>query len=264
MILNDLLPKMRMGFKESEVSRAKHEEQLELWKKYKTGDKKALGKLINSLSPLIESNVQKYVGAPIPKSALWAEGVKLTIQALDSYSPEMGTNIATHVSNYLKKLYRFVGQYQNVGRIPEHRISKISVLKEAMDRLQDELGREPTVEELADDLKWPITEVERLKREIAKDLLVPDITPTDSYTLTQYFDVSSPETNIAFFYTNYLDPEEQRLFERLVGFGRPREYLSSIAREEAKRLKKPEDEVYRMLYSRKQKIEEKLDKFLNG
>ena len=251
--------------KEAETRAQQHEIQMSLYKEYaKTRDPKVFNKIIQSLNPLIESKVRVYAAAPIPRDALYAEAVKLTKQALDSFNPSKGVKISTHVNNYLQKLYRFTANYQNVGRIPEHRISKISVLKEAMDRLSDELGREPTVEELSDDLGWPISEVERLKRELAKDLLVPDITPTEGFSLSSILDVSPQTSYISYFYAQQLTPEEKRLFEKLVGYGTVAQSLASIAREEAKRKRTNEHDEYARLYKIKQRIEKKLDEFLNG
>lgn len=75
----------------------------------------------------------------------------LALQAFDTYDPAKG-KLNTHVMNYLKHLQRYVLDYQNVGKIPEHRGIAISKFQNRQSELQDNLGREPNVKELADEL----------------------------------------------------------------------------------------------------------------
>ena len=146
------------------------ERELELWKKYKAGSRQALIQLLDSLAPLIHGQVGKYAGVGLPRVSIEMEAKRLTIQALDSYDPSFGTQLNTHVTNYLKKIQRYVITYQNVAHIPEPRAIAIGRYNTIYENLESEKGREPTVAELADEMQWPASEVERFQVEQRKDL----------------------------------------------------------------------------------------------
>ena len=146
------------------------ERELELWKKYKAGNKQALIQLLDSLAPLIHGQVGKYAGVGLPRVSIEMEAKRLTIQALDSYDPKFGTQLNTHVTNYLKKIQRYVITYQNVAHIPEPRAIALGRYQTIYENLESEKGREPTVTELADAMHWSPLEIERLQVEQRKDL----------------------------------------------------------------------------------------------
>lgn len=150
---------------------AKKEKELELWKKYKEqGDKEAKRELISSLTPLIRSQANKYKNSGLPYPALELEGRKLTSIAIDNYDPNQGAALNTWVTTNLRKLSRYTNQYQNVGSIPEPRALMLGRYHAIYSNLEDEKGREPTVEELADAMHIPAVEVHRLQSEIRSDL----------------------------------------------------------------------------------------------
>lgn len=146
------------------------ERELELWKRYKTGDNRALIELLESLAPLIHGQVGKFAGVGLPRVSIEMEAKRLTIQALDTYDPNFGTQLNTHITNYLKKIQRYVIKHQNVAQIPEPRAIALGRYTTIYENLESEKGREPTVSELADEMKWSPLEVERLQVEQRKDL----------------------------------------------------------------------------------------------
>lgn len=147
------------------------EEEFKLFEKYKKeNDKGAKKELIKSLTPLIRSQVGKYKASGLPYDALELEGRRLASQALDTYDPNMGTQINTHVTNYLQKLYRFTSENQNVGYIPEPRTILLGKYKTIYSNLEEEKGREPTITELSDAMSISQAEVQRIQSEQRKDL----------------------------------------------------------------------------------------------
>ena len=147
------------------------EREFELWKRYKVGDQIAGQMLIKSLAPIINQQVSKFAGVTLPRVAIEMEAKKLMYQAFDTYDPSKA-QLNTHVINYLKKLQRFVINYQNVGHIPEPRAMQIGRYNTIFENIESEKGREPTVEELADSMSWPMSEVEKLQIELRKDLSI--------------------------------------------------------------------------------------------
>jgi len=97
------------------------EQEMALFEKYRDGSITAKYKLLDSLNPIITSQVNKYAGSGLPPSALKLEAKRLTNKAIQSYDPNKA-QLNTHVINNLKKLSRFVMNYQNIGHIPEPRV----------------------------------------------------------------------------------------------------------------------------------------------
>tara|TARA_Y100000310_G_C20585684_1_gene765289 strand:- start:619 stop:1275 length:657 start_codon:yes stop_codon:yes gene_type:complete len=139
--------------------------------------------LLESLAPLIQSQVGKFAGVGLPRASIEMEAKRLTILALDSYDPAKA-QMNTHIINYLKKLQRHVITYQNVARIPEPRAIGIGKYQTIYDNLESEKGREPTITELADAMVWPTSEIERFQSEQRKDL---SMTPADDSTTGFYY-----------------------------------------------------------------------------
>ena len=113
------------------------------------------------------SNVNKYSGQRIPKSAIMAEAEKLALNAFNTYNPAMGASLATHLSNSLMKLYSFVARYGDIAKVPEKRYSGIRRFNDAENFLRNKLKREANAAEIADYLGIPISEVGRYREESA-------------------------------------------------------------------------------------------------
>lgn len=147
-------------------------DELELWKKYKnTGDKHALSQLMLSMKPLVKSRVAPWTkNSPLPTSAVEAEGMKLLRHAIDTYDPIKGAQLKTHAWHGLNKIHRYGYTYQNVGSIPEPRAAKVGSYQNAEEMLKDKFGREPTVEELNDELGWGISDIKAMREELRRDL----------------------------------------------------------------------------------------------
>lgn len=203
---------------------AKQQEELELWNKYRyQNDLKAGQELIKSLAPVINQQVAKYAGVALPKASIELEAKKLVYKALDTYDPRQ-SQLNTHVFNYLKKLQRFVINYQNVGHIPEPRARQIGRYNTIYDNLESEKGREPTTIELADAMSWPVAEVEKLQLELRSDLSI-DTGSGDDEEMGRFFEFMSnpysPEQfkvkqAIEFVYYD-VDPIDKKIMEYSFG-----------------------------------------------
>jgi DNA-directed RNA polymerase specialized sigma subunit len=146
---------------------------LKLWEDWQQrGKKKAeLQPLFNQFQGTLEKQVNTYANkVNIPPSAIRANVHQNFIEALDSYDPNRGTKLNTHVYNQLQKTKRFIAQNQNFARLPEPMIYRIGDFERAEDQLKQQLNRDPTTMEMADKLKWPTTHVERMRKSLRKDL----------------------------------------------------------------------------------------------
>ena len=150
---------------------ATKEQEFEVWNRWRQDkSNENLKHVLKVLEPTIATNTNKMTGN-LPKSAVRAQMIGLTIKYLDDYDPEK-SKLNTYIENTAgQKLHRYVYEHQNMGKIPEPRISKIGVYNRVKSNLEDQYGRPPTSSELGDELKWPKRQVELFEKETRKDLI---------------------------------------------------------------------------------------------
>jgi len=189
----------------------RQQQDLELWKEWRrTNNPATLEKLLKRLQPLIYREVNKW-GSTVPPAALESKGRLLTVEALKSYDPNRRAAIGTHVTSRLRKLSRHVYPHQNVVRLPENKQLMFNTVAVAENRLQDELGRDPSVEELADELKWTPRKVSDFQRSFGRRELVE--------SEGAFIDSDEGESTLTDFFYHGLPPNDQRLFEDITGYG---------------------------------------------
>ena len=189
----------------------RQEQDFALWQRWKkTNDSADLTALLTRLQPLIQREVGKW-GSAVPAVALEAKGRELTVEALRTYNPTMGAAIGTHVTSRLRKLSRYVYPYQNVARLPENKQLLFNTFTVASSRLYDDLGREPTTEEMADELKWTPKKVADFNRSFSRRELVE----SEGSSL-EIDEATSPMVD---FYYHGLAPDDKLLFEAITGYG---------------------------------------------
>lgn len=206
--------------------------EIELFNKYKTGDIDAKKELINSLTPLIVSQSNKFAASGLPPIAVKLEGQRLAAQAIDTYDPTK-SQLNTHVINYLQKLSRFVTNYQNVGHIPEPRALLIGKYKTVYANLEADKGRAPTAYELADAMDISIEEIDRLQTELRNDLSTSITAENDE---TGFYEFVAPlsydpkiKEAIDFVYFD-ADPIDKKILEYTLGlYGNPKKKGKEIA-----------------------------------
>lgn len=215
-----------MTMEEKGAADAVRAQELSLWKEWKKGQSpQVLGQLIDSVSPVIHSTVNKFSTVPLPKSAIEAEAKKQAIRAFETYNPRMGASLGTHLHNYMRKVNRFVYEHQNIGRIPEHRITQIGTYQAVKGELRDRLGRDASAAELADELGWSLAEVERIERELRRE--IPESAVLDS---DFSFLVADEASKLLGFIYYELTPQEKVVFEYLTGWaGKPKLTEDEIA-----------------------------------
>jgi DNA-directed RNA polymerase specialized sigma subunit len=148
--------------------RSKDRELFDRWKQ--TGSKTDLGKLVNQLSGVIYQEVNRQSGS-LPSAALSAEAKKWAINGIKTYDPSKGTQLSTHVTNYLQRVRRLNYKYQNAVRLPENMQLLYRDWNSANQELADQLNRDPTEEELAKALGWSKPQVIKYKNSLYSDLV---------------------------------------------------------------------------------------------
>lgn len=191
---------------------SRQQQDLELWKTWrKSGNPNDLKKLLDRLQPLIYREMGKWQST-VPPAALESKGRLLAVEALQSYNPNMGAAIGTHVTARLRKLSRFVYPHQNVVRLPENKQLMYNTFTVAQGNLYDNLGREPTSTELADELKWTPKKVNDFQRSFGRRELVESEGVGGD-------DATTPENALTDFFYHGLTSEDKLLFEDITGYG---------------------------------------------
>lgn len=156
--------------------RAKEEDLLKQFKKSPT--QSTFMPLYQSFKPLILKAAQRNMfGSPIPQAAHVAFAAQSFLDATRTHDASKG-GFATHAFNTVfQKGKRLNLHYQNIGYIPESRATKYQAFQTANYLLKEQLGREPSTLEIADEMAMPPKEIERLRKEIKQDLVLKENLP---------------------------------------------------------------------------------------
>jgi DNA-directed RNA polymerase specialized sigma subunit len=120
---------------------------LGIWQKKPT--KKNLGVLLKRFDPVFNAKVSTWKATAVPAAAFKADLQKNAITAFETYDPNRGAKLRTHVNNMLKRSLRFNSKYQNMAFIPEEKAALISPVQQARDQLHQEFGKKPTNKSVA-------------------------------------------------------------------------------------------------------------------
>ena len=131
------------------MSEAKSQD-LELWRTWKKAPSpQNLEALVKQLMPIIRRETGRW-GSLVPVYVLENEAKLLTIKACQSYNPNAGTALSTHVVNGLQKLSRTAYKNQSSLSVPEHQRLTFNQYRAAQHHLEDLNGNKPTLEDTAD------------------------------------------------------------------------------------------------------------------
>ncbi len=129
------------------------QEEIELAARIKKGDEKAREQIIKANLRLVVKIARQYEGIGLPLMDLISEGNIGLMKAVERFDPSFGAKVSTYAAWWIKQaMKRALANQSKTIRLPVHMVDKISKMHQAARRLQDALGREPTDEELADEL----------------------------------------------------------------------------------------------------------------
>lgn len=129
------------------------QEEVELAARIKKGDKKAREQMIKANLRLVVKIARDYEGIGLPLLDLINEGNIGLMKAVERFDPAKGGKLSTYGSWWIKQsIKRALANQSKTIRLPVHLVDKISKMRKAALRLQEELGREPTEEELGEEL----------------------------------------------------------------------------------------------------------------
>jgi RNA polymerase primary sigma factor len=129
------------------------QEEIVLAARIQKGDKKAREQMIKANLRLVVRIARSYEGIGLPLLDLISEGNIGLMKAVERFDPAKGAKLSTYAAWWIKQsMKRALATQAKTVRLPVHMIDKISKMRRSSLRLQEELGRQPTSEELAEDL----------------------------------------------------------------------------------------------------------------
>ena len=157
---------VRMYLKEiGNVPLLSTEEEIELAKRVEEGDEAAKKKLTEANLRLVVSIAKKYVGRGMPFLDLIQEGNMGLMKAVDKFDYSKGYKFSTYATWWIRQaITRGIADTGITIRVPVHMVETINKTLRMTRTLLQELGREPTPEEVADRLNVPVSRV----REVLK------------------------------------------------------------------------------------------------
>jgi RNA polymerase sigma factor, sigma-70 family len=140
------------------------EEELELAARRKQGDALARERLINANLRLVVTIAHDYADLGLPVLDLISEGNIGLTKAVSRFDPGKGAKLSTYAAWWIKQaIKRALANQGKTIRLPVHLHQKLAKMRRVALRLSDELGREPTDDELAEELGIPRERVTRLR-----------------------------------------------------------------------------------------------------
>jgi len=147
-----------------QVKLLSQQEEIELAARIKKGDKKAREQMIKANLRLVVKIAHDYENFGLPLLDLISEGNIGLMKAVERFDPAKGGKLSTYGSWWIKQsIKRALANQSKTIRLPVHLVDKISRMRRTALKLQEVFGREPTDEELADEMRLSVSRVAQMR-----------------------------------------------------------------------------------------------------
>jgi len=163
---------VRMYLKEiGQIPLLSADEEVDLAKRVSEGDQAAKNKLTEANLRLVVSIAKKYSGRGLHILDLIQEGNTGLIRAVDKFDWTKGNKFSTYATWWIRQaITRAIADQARTIRVPVHMVEVINKATRCNRKLVQELGREPTVEEIAAELNLPVEKIIEANRTAADTL----------------------------------------------------------------------------------------------
>jgi RNA polymerase primary sigma factor len=140
------------------------QEEIDLAARIKKGDREARTLMINANLRLVIKIAHDYANLGLPLLDLVSEGNIGLMKAVERFDPAKGGKLSTYAAWWIKQsIKRALANQSKTIRLPVHLVDKISKMNRVSSRMSEELGREPTDDELAEEVGLSPRSVSQLR-----------------------------------------------------------------------------------------------------
>jgi RNA polymerase primary sigma factor len=140
------------------------EDEIRLAARIKLGDAEARSLMIRSNLRLVVKIAHDYANLGLPLLDLISEGNIGLMKAVERFDPAKGGKLSTYAAWWIKQsIKRSLANQSKTIRLPVHLVDKISKIRRVSLQMSEELGREPTDDELAEEIGLSAAKVGQLK-----------------------------------------------------------------------------------------------------
>ncbi len=140
------------------------QQEIELAAKIKKGDAAARERMINANLRLVVTIAHDYANLGLPLLDLISEGNIGLTKAVERFDPAKGAKLSTYAMWWIKQsIKRALANQSKTVRLPVHLVDKVAKVRRVSLQMSDELGREPTDDELGEEIGIPSDKVARLR-----------------------------------------------------------------------------------------------------
>jgi RNA polymerase primary sigma factor len=142
----------------------KPHQEIELARKIKKGDARSREQLINSNLRLVVTIARDYTNLGLPMLDLISEGNIGLTKAVERFDPAKGAKLSTYAMWWIRQsIKRALADQSKTIRLPVHVVDKLAKMRLVSRQMGEDLGHEPTDDELGDELGIDVKKVARLK-----------------------------------------------------------------------------------------------------
>src|SRR5271157_4734103 len=193
------------------------QEEIELAARIKKGDGEARALMIKANLRLVVKIAHDYANFGLPLLDLISEGNIGLVKAVERFDPAKGGKLSTYGAWWIKQsIKRAMANQNKMIRLPVHLVDKIAKVRRVAMKMSEELGREPTDEEVAQEIGISSAKVSQLKRvSIRPASLDAPISDDDSTAFGELVGDEDAQTPFELFRDKNLRDELSELLEVL-------------------------------------------------
>lgn len=151
------------------ISLLKPQEELELSKRVREGDREARKKMIQANLRLVISIAKRYMHLGIPLMDLIEEGNMGLMKAVDKFNPKKGYRFSTYAAWWIRQsITRAISEQSKTIRVPVYINELIAKYRKMKNLLSQKLGRIPTVRDIAKKMRLPIEKIQDVESWLTK------------------------------------------------------------------------------------------------